>query len=79
MVVVVAMLLQSFLGAVEEGGNAVAVPFLQRVAVERKSGSAALVGEDSDLMDEVGVERPAGGDHAGVGIPDVFVVEPRRV
>lgn len=72
----VTVLLESFLRSVEEGGDAVAVPFFEGVAVQRECGAAALVGEDADLVDEVGVEWPAGGDHAGVGVPDVFVVEP---
>ena len=60
----------------EEGDGAVAVPFFEAAAGDVESGAAALVGEDGDLVDEVGVLWPAGWDHAGVVVPDVFVVEP---
>src|SRR5674476_1101514 len=53
----------------------VPVPLFEYVAGQRGAGSAALVGQDCDLVDEVGVLGPASGyDRADV--PDVFAVEP---
>ena len=68
--------LHPFPGAVEECGQAVTVPLFKGVAGQRECCAAALVGEHADLVDEVRVQGPAGGDHAGVGVPYVFVVEP---
>ena len=51
------------------------MPLFERVAGQRGAGSAALVGQDCDLVDEVGVLGPAAGDDTG-DVPDVFVVEP---
>ncbi len=76
MVLSIAVLLHPVLCPVEEGWDAVPMPFLKGVAVEGEVGAAALIGKDADLVDQVGVERPAGGDDACVGVPDVFVVEP---
>lgn len=62
---------------VNEGWQAVAVPFLQAGAGGVNAGASPLVGEDSDLVDKVGMERPTRRDHpARVEIPDVLVVEP---
>ena len=58
-----------------EGGQAVAVPFLQRVTGERLTGAVALIGENSDLVHQVGMLRPARRDDIG-NIPDVLVVQP---
>ena len=58
-----------------EGGQGVAVPFLEGVAGEAEAGAAALVGQDGDLVDEVRVLGPAGRDDAG-DVPDVLEVEP---
>ena len=46
----------------EKAGDAVAVPFFEGAAGGVDAGSAALVGQDGDLVDEVRVLRPAGGD-----------------
>ena len=63
------------LEAFGEARGAVAVPFLESVRVEGDPGAATLVGEDRDLVDQVRMLGPAGGDHP-VGVPGVFVVEP---
>jgi hypothetical protein len=55
-----------------EGGQAVAVPVLEEVAGEGAAGVQALVG---DLVHEMGVVGPAGGD-GGVDVPHVLVVVP---
>jgi hypothetical protein len=73
---VVAVLPDAFRHALEKGWYGVSVPFFEAVAVRGQRDEAALVGEDADFVDEVGVLGPAGWDHAGVGVPDVFVVEP---
>ncbi|HEY3407746.1 MAG TPA: hypothetical protein VGK53_06210 [Propionicimonas sp.] len=73
---VVAVLLDPFAESVEECRYGVAVPFLEGVAVAGLADHASLVGEDADVVEEVGVEVPAGWDGAGAGVPDVFVVEP---
>ena len=74
-VVLVAVGFEAATRALEEAGEGVAVPFLECVGVEGVAGAAALVGEDGDLVDEVGVFWPAGRDRA-VGVPGVFVVDP---
>ena len=45
------------------------MPFLQRVTGERMTGTAVLVGHDRDLVDQVGMLRPAGGNRIR-DIPD---------
>ena len=75
MVSVFAVGLEAVLHAVEEGREGVAVPVLKGVAGVSHAGASSLVGEDGEVVDEVGVFGPAGGDEA-VGVPDVFVVEP---
>jgi hypothetical protein len=42
-----------------ERGKAIAVPFLQRLTGERLTGSVALISENSDLVHQVGMLRPA--------------------
>ena len=76
LVFVVAVGFQPGFEAFLEAGDGVAVPVLERVGGERDAGASALVGEDGDLVDEVGVLGPAGRDHAGGGVPDVLGVEP---
>ena len=51
------------------------MPVFEGVGGVGVAGAAALVGEDGEVVDEVGVFGPAGGDVAG-GVPDVFVVDP---
>jgi hypothetical protein len=75
LVSVLAVGLEAVLHAVEEGGEGVAVPVLEGVAGVGHAGASSLVGEDGEVVDEVGVFGPAGGDEA-VGVPDVFVVDP---
>jgi hypothetical protein len=45
--------------SVRERGKAIAVPFLQRLTGERLTGSVALISENSDLVHQVGMLRPA--------------------
>lgn len=54
LVVVFAVAFQSGLEAVLEAGGGVAVPVLEPVRVEDDAGAATLVGEDGDLVDQVG-------------------------
>ena len=75
LVPVLAVGLQTLGHPVEEGGEGVAVPVFEGVAGVGVAGAASLVGEDGEVVDEVGVFGPAGGD-VGRGVPDVFVVEP---
>ena len=70
-----AVALESEFHAVDEGWQGVAVPLLERVAGQGFAGSSALVGQDGDLVDKVGVEGPAQRDH-GSDVPGVLVVEP---
>lgn len=72
----VAVALGALAESVEEGGDGVAVPFLKAVAARVDAGAAPLIGEDGDLVNEVGVMGPAGRDHACGRVPDVFGVEP---
>ena len=58
-----------------ERGQAVAVPLLQRVTGERLTGAVALIGENSDLVHQMRMLRPARRDDIG-NIPDVLVVQP---
>ena len=58
-----------------ERGQAVSMPLLQRLTGERLTGAAALIGENSDLVHQMGMLRPAGRDDIG-DIPDVLVVQP---
>jgi hypothetical protein len=58
-----------------EGGQAVAVPFLQRIAGERLTGALALICENGDFVHKVGMVRPAGWDDIG-DVPDMLVVQP---
>jgi hypothetical protein len=59
----------------DEGGQARAVPLIQRVAGERLTGAVALTCENGDPMHKVRMLRPAGRDDIG-DIPDVLVVQP---
>ena len=43
-----------------EGGQAVSMPLLQRLTGERLTGAVALIGENSDLVHQVRMLRPAG-------------------
>lgn len=70
------MLLDPSVEAVEEGRDAVAVPLLEAVAVVGLGDHPTLVGEHPDVVDEMGMLRPTGRDHAGCRVPDVFMVEP---
>ena len=58
-----------------ERGQAVAVPLLQRVTGERLTGAVALICQNSDLVHQVRMLRPARRDDIG-NIPDVLVVQP---
>jgi hypothetical protein len=58
-----------------EGGQAVAMPLLQRLTGERQTGAVALIGENSDLVHHVTMLRPARRDDIG-DIPDVLLVQP---
>jgi hypothetical protein len=51
------------------------VPLFHQVAGEGGAGLVSLVGEECDLVDEVGVVWPAGGDVAA-DVPDIFGVDP---
>ena len=51
------------------------MPFFEGVAGNGLTGSAALVGQDGDLVDWVGVSGPARWDEVG-RVPDVFGVDP---
>lgn len=55
--------------------QAIAVPVLQRLTRERVTGAAALIGQDSDLVHQMRMSRPAGRDDIA-DIPDVFMVQP---
>ncbi|MEP7369388.1 MAG: hypothetical protein ABI662_07020 [Dermatophilaceae bacterium] len=72
---ILAMGLETLPHAIEEGGESVAVPVFEGVAAVGEAGASSLVGEDGEVVDEVGVVGPAGGDDA-VGVPDVLVVDP---
>lgn len=76
LVAFVAVALHSKAEAIEEGGDGVAVPLLEAVTARVDASAAALIGEDCDLVHEVGVLGPAGRDHACGRIPDVLSVEP---
>lgn len=52
------------------------MPFLERAAGEVERGAAALVGEDGEFVDDVGMVWPAGWDDAGGGILHVLLVKP---
>jgi hypothetical protein len=56
-----------------ERGQAIALPVLQRLTRERLTGAAVLIGQDSDLVHQMRMLRPAGRDDIG-NIPDVLVV-----
>ena len=56
LVLVVAVSSQPVAHPVEERGQAVAVPLLERVAGLGQAGAPALVGQDRDLVDQVGVQ-----------------------
>jgi hypothetical protein len=51
------------------------MPLLRRLTGERLTGAVALIGENSDLVHQVRMLRPAGRDDIG-DIPDVLVVQP---
>jgi hypothetical protein len=44
-----------------EGGQAVAVPFVQRITGEAEAGAVALVCQNGDLVHQVWMLWPAGG------------------
>jgi hypothetical protein len=58
-----------------EGGKAIAVPLLQQLTGERLTGAVALISENSELVHQVGMLRPARRDDIG-DIPDVLAVQP---
>ena len=53
--VLVAVGFEAGVHSVEEAGEGVAVPLLEAVAVQSNPNAAALIGEDSEFVDEVGV------------------------
>ena len=57
-----------------EGGQAIALPVLQRITGVRLTGAAALIGQDSDLVHQMRMLQPAGRDDIG-NIPDVLVIQ----
>jgi hypothetical protein len=61
-----------------EGGRAVSMPLLQRLAGERLTGAVALIGESSDLVHQVRMLRPAGRDDIG-DIPDALAAARRAL
>jgi hypothetical protein len=58
-----------------EGGQAMAVPLLQRLTGERLTGAVALICENGDFVHKVGMVRPADWDDIG-DVPDMLVVQP---
>jgi hypothetical protein len=58
-----------------ERRQAIAVPVLQRLTGERLTGAAALISQDSDLVHQMRMLRPAGRDDIG-DIPNVLMVQP---
>ena len=56
-------------------GQAVAVPLLQRVTAERLTGAVTLICQNSDLVHQVRMLRPARRDDIG-NIPDMLMVQP---
>jgi hypothetical protein len=61
--------------AFRERRQAIAVPVLQRLTRERLTGAAALISQDSDLVHQMRMLRPAGRDDIG-DIPNVLMVQP---
>jgi hypothetical protein len=51
------------------------VPLLQRVTAERLTGAVTLICQNSDLVHQVRMLRPARRDDIG-NIPDMLVVQP---
>ena len=77
MVVVVAVVVEAFLHAVEEAGQDVAVPVLEHVGVGGEVAAPSLVGEDGEFVDDVRVLGPAGRDEGCPGrFPAVLAVDP---
>src|SRR5829696_9893055 len=71
LVAVLAVVLKPRFHAFGEGGQAVAVPFLQGVAGEGVAGAATLIGQHRDLVDQVWMLRPTRGNGVG-SLPDVL-------
>src|SRR6266540_1940242 len=60
---------------VQEAGQCVPVPDLQRVRGQGLAGCGAGAGQDGEFTGQVWVGRPAGGD-GPIGLPGVIVVDP---
>jgi hypothetical protein len=75
LVIFLTVVAQSCLHPFCERRQAIAVPVLQRLTRERLTGAAALIGQDSDLVHQMWMLRPARWDDIG-DIPDVLMVQP---
>jgi Pyridoxal-dependent decarboxylase conserved domain len=75
LVAVLAVVPQPRFHPFDEGGQAVAVPLLQGITGEGVTGAPALIGQHGDLVHQVWMLRPTGGNGIG-GLPDVLGDQP---